>query len=206
MIKLLLLLNLTTMGMFELPKLPYGLDALEPQISKETMEYHYGKHHKAYVDKLNELTKGTKYEGMNLEGIMLESEGPVFNNAAQVWNHTFFFYGLSPQPKTRPAGKLAESIDKYFGSLEKLKEEMTQKGVGQFGSGWVWLIKEPDGRLAVVATPNAGNPITSGMKPLMCIDVWEHAYYIDYRNRRPDFINAAWEKTDWAVIEKRFAE
>lgn len=206
MIKLLLILNLTTMSMFELPQLPYALDALEPQISKETMEYHYGKHHKAYVDKLNELIKGTKYEGMSLEAIIMDSEGPVFNNAAQVWNHTFFFYGLSPKPQSKPTGKLAEAIDKYFGSFDKLKEEMTKGGVGQFGSGWVWLVRETDGKLAVVATPNAQNPMTSGKTPLMCIDVWEHAYYIDYRNRRPDFINAAWEKTDWSVVEKRFKE
>lgn len=194
------------MGMFELPKLPYALDALEPQISKETMEYHYGKHHKAYVDKLNELTKGTKYEGMDLEAIIMASEGPVFNNAAQVWNHTFFFYGLSPHPKTKPTGALAEAIDRDFDSFDKLKEEIAKAGAGQFGSGWAWLVKDDDGKLSVTATSNAQNPMTSGKTPLMCIDVWEHAYYIDYRNRRPDFINAAWEKTDWSVVEKRFIE
>lgn len=192
--------------MFELPKLPYELDALAPQISKETMEYHYGKHHKAYVDKLNDLIKDTKYEGMALEAIIKESEGPVFNNAAQVWNHTFFFFGLSPKPKTKPTGALGAAIDRDFGSFDKLKEEMSKAGVGQFGSGWAWLVKDRGGKLSVVATPNAQTPLTTDKTPLMCIDVWEHAYYIDYRNRRPDFINAAWEKTDWSVVEKRFAE
>ena len=192
----------------ELPQLPYALDALAPQISLETMEYHYGKHHKAYVDKLNELIPGTRYEDMPLEEIVRTSvaaDPKIFNQAAQVWNHTFFFFGLAPQPKAAPTGALAEAIERDFGSFEKFRDAMVAAGVGQFGSGWAWLVTDKAGKLAVVATPNAGNPMTEGMTPLLCIDVWEHAYYIDYRNRRADYIPQAWAKVDWAMVEKRFA-
>ena len=190
----------------ELPKLPYALEALEPQISRETMQYHYGKHHQAYVNNLNALIAGTKYEKMPLEEIILTSDGPIFNNAAQDWNHTFFFYSLSPSPKTVPTGALAAAIDRDFGSFDRFKEQFFKAAAGQFGSGWAWLVKDKAGKLSIVTTSNAGNPMTQGLVPLMCIDVWEHAYYIDYRNRRPDFIAVAWEKVDWATVEKRFAE
>ena len=189
----------------QLPKLPYDPGALAPQISPETMEYHYGKHHKAYVDKLNELIPGTKYETMTLEQIVLSADGPVFNNAAQAWNHTFYFLALSPAPKARPAGELAAAIDRDFSSFDALKEAFNKTAVGQFGSGWAWLVKGADGKLSLTATPNAANPLTDGKTPLLCMDVWEHAYYIDYRNRRPDYLAAAWEKIDWGVIEQRFA-
>ncbi|MDL2319882.1 superoxide dismutase [Alistipes sp. OttesenSCG-928-B03] len=190
----------------ELPKLPYELDALEPQISRETMEYHYGKHHKAYVDKLNELTPETKFEEMTLDEIVRTADGAIFNQAAQVWNHTFFFFGLSPKPQTAPVGELAAAIERDFGSFAKLKEDFAKAGVGQFGSGWAWLVVDKAGKLAITTTSNAGNPMTDGKTPIMCIDVWEHAYYIDYRNRRPDFIAGAWDRLDWATVGERFAK
>lgn len=191
----------------ELPKLPYALDALRPHISKETIEYHYGKHHKAYIDKLNELIIGTEYVDMPLEQIVREAEpGAIFNNAAQAWNHKFYFCGFSPKPKGKPEGALAEAIDRDLGGFDAMKEAMSKAGAGQFGSGWAWLVKDKDGKLEVVATPNAGNPMTDGFTPLLTIDVWEHAYYIDYRNRRPDYLKQVWCVIDWAVIEKRFAE
>ncbi|MCC8034355.1 MAG: superoxide dismutase [Rikenellaceae bacterium] len=192
------------MAKFELPPLPYPYNALEPQISEETMHFHHDKHHKAYVDKLNELIEGTEYEKMTLEEIVQKSEGPVFNNAAQVWNHTFFFETLSPNPKQRPQGALAEAIDRDFGSLDQLAAQLKQAGVGQFGSGWAWLVKDSFGKLTVKATPNAVNPLKEGEKAILTIDVWEHAYYIDYRNRRPDFLSAAWERIDWNIVEKRY--
>lgn len=191
----------------ELPKLPYALDALQPNISKETLEYHYGKHHKAYVDKLNELIPGTKYANMTLDQIVMSAEpGGVFNNAAQDWNHTFYFFGFSPTPKAKPEGELAKAIDRDFGSFDALRETMSKAGVGQFGSGWAWLVKTGGGKLEVVATPNAANPMTEGKTPLLTLDVWEHAYYIDYRNRRAEYLTEAWGVVDWAVIEKRFAD
>ncbi len=191
----------------ELPNLPYALDALAPYISKETLEYHYGKHHKAYVDKLNELIAGTKYADMTLEQIVISAgPGTVFNNAAQAWNHTFYFYGFAPKPKAMPEGALAEAIDRDLGGFDAMKEAMSKAGAGQFGSGWAWLVKNKDGKLEVIATPNAANPMTDGQTPLLVIDVWEHAYYIDYRNRRPDYLKQVWNVIDWAVVEKRFGE
>lgn len=190
----------------ELPKLPYALDALQPNISKETLEYHYGKHHKAYVDKLNELIPGTRFADMTLEQIIMSAEpGGVFNNAAQVWNHTFYFFAFSPKPKMKPEGELAKAIDRDFGSFDALKDAMSKAGAGQFGSGWAWLVKNKEGRLEVVATANAANPMTDGKTPLLTLDVWEHAYYIDYRNRRPEYLTEAWGIVDWAMVEKRFA-
>lgn len=194
------------MAIFELPKLPYDLDALAPEISKETMEYHYGKHHQGYVNTLNNLVKGTKYAEMTLEEIIKDSEGAVFNNAAQVWNHTFFFLGLSPTPKKAPEGALLKAIEKEFGSFDQFIEKFSTATVGRFGSGWGWLVKDGSGKLSIVTTSNAENPMTQGLTPIMCVDVWEHAYYIDYRNVRADFVKVALGKTDWAVIEKRFAE
>jgi Fe-Mn family superoxide dismutase len=189
----------------ELPKLPYAMDALAPKISSETLEYHHGKHHRAYVDKLNELVVGTKYAAMTLEDIIRDNTpGPVFNNAAQAWNHTFYFLAFSPAPKKQPSGALAEAIDAAFGSFEAMRDAMLKAGAGQFGSGWVWLVAGSGGRLEVVATANAANPMTGGQKPLATLDVWEHAYYIDYRNRRPDHLAAAFELIDWATVERRF--
>ena len=183
----------------ELPQLPYALDALAPQISKETLEYHYGKHHKAYVDKLNELIVGTKFERMTLDEIVAQAEpGPLFNNAAQAWNHTFYFMALGPL-KSKPGGDLAKKIDTAWGSFDAFKEAFVKAGVGQFGSGWVWLVEGQKG-LEIVTTANAGRPTG---KLLMVLDVWEHAYYIDYRNRRPDHLSAAFDRINWAVVQKR---
>ncbi|MCD8103034.1 MAG: superoxide dismutase [Alistipes sp.] len=192
------------MAKFELPPLPYAYDALEPQISAETMHFHHDKHHKAYVDKLNELIAGTEYENLSLEEIIRTSDGPVFNNAAQVWNHTFFFETLSPTAGQKPSGALAEAIDRNFGSLENLGEELKKAGVGQFGSGWAWLVKDASGKLSVRATPNAVNPLKEGQTAILTVDVWEHAYYIDYRNRRPDFLSAAWQRIDWTKVAERY--
>lgn len=190
----------------ELPKLPYALNALQPQISQETMEYHYGKHHQAYVTNLNNLIPGTKYENLPLEEIVKTSEGGIFNNAAQVWNHSFFFLTLSPTPKATPTGELAAAIDSTFGSFDKFKEEFKKVALAQFGSGWAWLVADKNGKLSILSTPNAQTPLTQNVTPLMTVDVWEHAYYIDYRNVRANFIDAALQKTDWAVVEKRYAE
>lgn len=196
--------NLIIMAMIQLPQLPYANDALEPQISKETMDYHYGKHHQAYVNNLNGLIPGTKYENMPLDEIVISSEGPIFNNAAQVWNHTFFFFELSPKPQSAPTGELAKAIDRDFGSFDAFKTAFAKAAAGQFGSGWAWLVEGKDGKLSIVTTSNAANPMTQGLKPLMNADVWEHAYYIDYRNRRPDFLTSLWDRIDWKVVEDRY--
>lgn len=199
--KLLLILQIMT---HTLPQLPYAPDALEPYMSKETIEYHHGKHHQTYVTNLNNFIKDTPFDKMSLEEIILKSEGPMYNNAAQVWNHTFFFNELSPKAKTKPEGKLAAAIDKDFGSFDAFKEQFTKAATGVFGSGWTWLVKTKDGKLAIVSTPNGNNPMRDGQTPLMTIDVWEHAYYIDYRNKRVDFIDAFWKILDWKVVEERF--
>lgn len=190
---------------FTLPDLPYPKNALAPHMSEETLEYHYGKHHKAYVDNLNKLIPGTEYENMSLEDIIKRSSGGIFNNAAQVWNHTFFWNCLSPQGGGEPSGELADAIRRDFGSFEKFKEQFTDVCVKHFASGWGWLIKTKDGKLAVMSTPNAQNPMTDGHKPLLTCDVWEHAYYIDYRNRRADFVNAFWNIVNWKFVESNFA-
>ncbi len=182
------------------------MGALAPQISEETMTYHYTKHHAAYVNNLNNLIPGTKFENATLEEIILTADGPIFNNAAQVWNHTFFFFSLSPNPKAAPTGALADAITRDFGSFDAFKEQMSKAAVGQFGSGWAWLVKDKAGKLSVVATSNAANPMTQGLTPLLNIDVWEHAYYIDYRNRRPDFVSKVWERVDWKTVEDRFGK
>jgi Fe-Mn family superoxide dismutase len=194
---------------FELPPLPYAQDALAPHISAETMEYHYGKHHKTYVTNLNNLIPGTQFEKMSLEEIIKNSQGGVFNNAAQVWNHTFYWHSLSPQKSgggAEPHGKLAQAINETFGSYEKFKEEFTKTAIGTFGSGWAWLVKNSDGSLAIVSTSNAGTPITDNKKPLLTCDVWEHAYYIDYRNARPKYLEAFWQLVNWDFAEKNFAQ
>jgi superoxide dismutase, Fe-Mn family len=182
---------------FELPKLPYSPDALAPYISKETIECHYGKHHQAYVTKLNELVKGTPFEGKSLDEIVLKSTGPIFNNAAQVWNHTFYWNCLKPKGGGAPSGKLADGIAKAFGSFDKFKELFTEAALTQFGSGWAWLVQKNDGSLGIEKTPNAETPVTKDMRPLLTCDVWEHAYYIDYRNARPKYVEAFWNLVNW---------
>jgi Fe-Mn family superoxide dismutase len=181
----------------KLPPLPYAKDALAPTISAETIDYHYGKHHQAYVTNLNNLIPGTEYENSSLEEIIKKASGGIYNNAAQVWNHTLYWNCLSPKGGGEPSGKLAEAIKKAFGSFGDFKEQFTKAAVGHFGSGWAWLVKGPDGSLAVEATGNAGNPMQQGKTPLLTCDVWEHAYYIDYRNARPKYVEAFWNLVNW---------
>jgi Fe-Mn family superoxide dismutase len=172
----------------ELPALPYAMDALAPHISKETFEFHYGKHHQAYVTNLNNLIKGTEFENATLEEIIKNSSAGIFNNSAQVWNHTFFWHSMKPGGGGTPSGALAAAIDKKWGSFDAFKDAFTKSAVGNFGSGWTWLVKKPDGSVDIVNTSNAGTPITGADAPLLTLDVWEHAYYIDYRNARPKFV------------------
>lgn len=190
---------------FELPALPYAKDALAPHISAETLDFHYGKHHQTYVTNLNNLVPGTEFEGLSLEEIVLKSSGGIFNNAAQVWNHTFYWNSLSPNGGGEPTGELADAINAKFGSFTTFKEEFTKCAVTTFGSGWAWLVKNADGSLALVSTSNAGCPLTSGQKPLLTCDVWEHAYYIDYRNARPTYLNAFWALVNWDFAAGNFA-
>jgi len=190
---------------FELPALPYAKDALAPHISVETIEYHYGKHHQTYVTNLNNLIPGTEFEGLSLEEIVIKSSGGIFNNAAQVWNHTFYWHSLSPNGGGEPTGALAEAISKTFGSFEKFKEELTKTAVTTFGSGWAWLVKNADGSLALVSTSNAATPLTTGQTPILTVDVWEHAYYIDYRNLRPKYLEAFWALVNWEFANANFA-
>ncbi len=182
---------------FELPALPYANDALAPHISVETIEFHYGKHHQTYVTNLNNLVPGSEFEGLSLEEIMMKSTGGIFNNAAQVWNHTFYWNSLSPNGGGEPTGGLANAINRTFGSFEKFKEEFTKCAVTTFGSGWAWLVKNADGGLELVSTSNAACPLTDGKTPLLTCDVWEHAYYIDYRNARPKYLEAFWALVNW---------
>ena len=184
----------------ELPPLPYAKDALEPHISAETLDYHHDKHHQAYVIKLNELIAGTELAEAPLEEIVKRSSGPLFNNGAQTWNHTFFWNCMSPQGGGAPEGALAEAIEREFGSFEQFKEQFANAAVTQFGSGWAWLVKDADGNLSVMSTSNAGNPMTENKKPLLTCDVWEHAYYIDYRNARPKFVEAFWNVVNWEFV------
>ncbi|MEY4211199.1 MAG: hypothetical protein RLZ92_1580 [Pseudomonadota bacterium] len=190
---------------FELPALPYEKDALAPHISAETIEYHYGKHHQTYVTNLNNLVPGTEFEGLSLEEIVKKSTGGIFNNAAQVWNHTFYWNGLAPNAGGEPTGALADAINATFGSFEKFKEEFTKCAVTTFGSGWAWLVKNADGSLALVSTSNAGCPLTAGQTPILTCDVWEHAYYIDFRNLRPKYLEAFWALVNWEVANANFA-
>jgi Fe-Mn family superoxide dismutase len=189
---------------FELPKLNYDFEKLSPVISKQTMEFHYGKHHQAYVNNLNNLVPGTKFENATLETIIKEAEGGIYNNGAQVWNHTFYFNSFSPNGGGDPKGALAEAIKKDFGSFAEFKEQFTKAAATLFGSGWAWLIKKPDGKLEIVQESNAGNPIKHNLLPILTCDVWEHAYYLDYQNRRPDYISAFWNILDWEIVGKRF--
>ncbi len=187
----------------ELPKLPYELDALAPVISKQTLEFHYGKHHQAYVNNLNNLIVGTKFENLNLENVIRESDGGIFNNAAQIWNHTFYFNTFSPKPQLEPTGKLAEMIVRDFGSLGEFKEKFNKAAATLFGAGWAWLVVDSNGKLEIQQESNAGTPLKKNLNPLITCDVWEHAYYIDYQNRRPDYINTMWSVVDWKVVESR---
>jgi len=189
----------------KLPVLPYAMDALLPHISKETLEFHYGKHHQTYITNLNNLIKGTEFENMALEDIVMKSSGGMFNNAAQVWNHTFYWHCLSPNGGGEPTGALADAINKTFGSFAQFKEKFTQTSVTTFGSGWGWLVKNKDGSLALASTSNAGSPMTSGQKALLTCDVWEHAYYIDFRNARPKYLEAFWNLVNWDFVSKNFA-
>ena len=182
---------------FELPALPYAKDALTPHISAETIEFHYGKHHQTYVTNLNNLVPGTEFEGLSLEDIMKKSSGGIFNNAAQVWNHSFYWNCLSPNGGGAPTGGLANAIDRTFGSFDKFKEEFTKCAVTTFGSGWAWLVKNANGTLELVSTSNAGCPLTTGQTPILTCDVWEHAYYIDFRNLRPKYLEAFWALVNW---------
>jgi Fe-Mn family superoxide dismutase len=186
-----------------LPNLPYSLDALEPIISRKTLEFHHGKHHQAYVNNLNNLIPGTPFEEADLETIIQEADGGIFNNAAQVWNHTFYFTAFSPAKGTFPTGALSEQINSQYGSFEEFKEKFSKAAATLFGSGWVWLVKTEDGTLDIVQASNAGNPIYDGLKPILTCDVWEHAYYLDYQNKRPDYIKGFWELVDWDVVSGR---
>jgi len=188
----------------KLPELPYEKGGLAPVISAETLEYHHDKHHKAYVDNLNKLIQGTEYENMTLEDIIKKASGGIFNNGAQVWNHTFYWNCLSPKGGGEPTGALAEAIKKSFGSFEQFREKFSTTAVAQFGSGWGWLVKNADGSLSVESTGNAANPIKEGKKPLLTCDVWEHAYYIDFRNARAKYVEAFWSKVNWDFVAKNF--
>jgi Fe-Mn family superoxide dismutase len=188
----------------KLPELPYAKDALAPHISAETLEFHYGKHHATYVTNLNKLIAGTEFENLALEEIVKRATGGVFNNAAQVWNHTFYWHCLAPKAGGEPTGPLAQAITLAFGSFAAFKEKFSAAAVGTFGSGWAWLVKNPDGSLAIESTSNAANPMTSGKKPLLTCDVWEHAYYIDYRNARPKYVEAFWNLVNWKFVADNF--
>ncbi|SEO83898.1 superoxide dismutase, Fe-Mn family [Luteibacter sp. UNC138MFCol5.1] len=191
---------------FELPPLPYEKNALEPHISAETLEFHYGKHHQTYVTNLNNLIKGTEFENKTLEEIVKTSSGGIFNNAAQVWNHTFYWNSMRPASQAaEPPAKLKEALDKAFGSVDKFKEEFTKQATGNFGSGWTWLVQRQDGSLAIVNTSNAATPLTGSDTALFTADVWEHAYYIDYRNARPKYLENFWHLVNWEFAEKNLA-
>jgi len=189
----------------ELPALPYEKNALEPVISAETLEYHYGKHHQAYVTNLNNLIPGTEFENMGLEEIVKKASGGIFNNAAQVWNHTFYWHCLSPNGGGEPSGALADAIKAKFGSFDEFKKQFTQSAATNFGSGWTWLIKNADGSVELMNTSNAGTPLAEGKTALLTIDVWEHAYYIDYRNARPKYLEAIWDKINWDFVAQNYA-
>jgi Fe-Mn family superoxide dismutase len=189
----------------KLPELPYPLEGLAPHISKETLEYHYGKHHQTYVTNLNNLIKGTEFENASLEDIVKKSSGGMFNNAAQVWNHTFYWHSLSPKGGGEPSGALAAAITKKWGGYPAFKEAFSKAAVGTFGSGWAWLVKKADGSLDIVSTSNAATPLTTADKALLTCDVWEHAYYIDYRNARPKYVEAFWNLVNWEYAAKNYA-
>ncbi|NTW31144.1 MAG: superoxide dismutase [Bacteroidetes bacterium] len=189
----------------KLPELPYAQNALEPFISAHTLEFHYGKHHQAYVNNLNKLITDTEFENATLDEIIKKASGGIFNNAAQIWNHTFYWESLAPMAGGEASGALADAIIKSFGSFAQFKEKFTTASATLFGSGWAWLVKKQDGSLDIVQEMNAGNPMKNGLIPLLTCDVWEHAYYLDYQNRRPDYISAFWSLVNWKMVEERFA-
>ena len=190
----------------QLPELPYDKAALEPHISAETLEFHYGKHHATYVDKLNGLIVGSEFESATLEELIQQSAGPIFNNAAQVWNHTFYWNGLSPEGGGEPDGGLRREMEAVFGDFATFKQQFTDSAVNNFGSGWTWLVKNSNGDLEIVNTGNAANPMTDGSRPLLTCDVWEHAYYIDYRNARPQYLEAFWKLVNWEFVANNFTQ
>ncbi|MCF6325003.1 MAG: superoxide dismutase [Fe] [Gammaproteobacteria bacterium] len=187
-----------------LPELPYAMTALEPHISSETLEYHYGKHHQTYVTNLNNLIKGTAFESKSLEETILSSSGGMFNNAAQIWNHSFYWNCLSPNGGGKPNGELLDAINSAFGSFDEFKTQFSQTAITTFGAGWGWLVKNSDGSLALVSTGNAATPMTSGQTALLTCDVWEHAYYVDYRNARPKYVEAFWQLVNWDFVAQNF--
>lgn len=191
---------------FELPSLPYAKDALEPVISEQTIEFHYGKHHQAYVNNLNKLVAGSEFEHADLETIVKKAKGGIFNNGAQVWNHTFYFTAFSPKARNVPEGKLGALINREFGSLDQFKGAFEKAAATIFGSGWAWLVMDGKEKLSIVQTSNADNPMRDGLKPLLTADVWEHAYYLDYQNKRPEYLSNFWKVLDWAVIEERLGD
>jgi Fe-Mn family superoxide dismutase len=191
---------------FEMPVLPYEKNALAPIISEETIGFHWGKHVQAYVNNLNNLVSGTPFESASLEEIVKKAEGGIFNNAAQVWNHTFYFNSFTPKGGSLPAGDLLQAINAAFGSLDEFKKKFVAEGVSIFGSGWVWLVKDANKKLSIVKAANAENPLKNGLTPLLTFDVWEHAYYLDYQNRRPDHLNALWVIVNWDIVRERFTK
>ncbi len=189
---------------FSQPRLPYAVDALQPYISRNTIDYHYGKHESNYINTLNSLIEGTEFENMSLEDIIVKSEGKIFNNASQAWNHIFYFFQFSPEGLKEPTGKLREKIDDTFGSFDEFKRQFEEKGATLFGSGWVWLSADKNGDLHITQSPNAGNPMTEGLRPILTFDVWEHAYYLDYQNRRADYLKQLWNIVDWDIVSMRY--
>lgn len=189
---------------YDQPDLPYANDALEPAISRRTIEFHYGKHEKVYIDNLNALIEGTEFEDLPLEEIIRDSNGALFNNASQAWNHIFYFFSFSPDGGGEPDGDLRAAIDRDFGSFEQFKKEFVDAGVKLFGSGWVWLSRDREGKLFITQEPNAGSPLTKGLTPILTFDVWEHAYYLDYQNRRKDSLEALWDIVDWPIVQGRY--
>ena len=189
---------------FSQPRLPYAVDALQPYISRNTIDYHYGKHESNYINTLNSLIEGTEFENMSLEDIIVKSDGKIFNNASQAWNHIFYFFQFSPEGLKEPTGKLREKIDATFGSFDEFKRQFEEKGATLFGSGWVWLSADKHGDLHFTQGPNAGNPMTDGLRPIMTFDVWEHAYYLDYQNRRADYLKQLWNIVDWDIVSMRY--
>lgn len=191
---------------FEVPALSYANDALEPVISQKTIEFHWGKHVQAYLNNLNNLAPGTEFENASLEDIIRKATGPVFNNAAQVWNHVFYFQTFTPKKESKPSTQLEAAINEAFGSMDAFQKEFDKQAASIFGSGWMWLVKDKEGKLSLVKTGNAENPLRDGKTPLLTADVWEHAYYLDYQNRRPDHLNALWQIVDWAIVSERYSK
>ena len=190
---------------FTKPKLPYSPDALAPVISEETISFHWGKHEQAYIDTLNTLIEGTEFQDMSLEDIIVKSDGKIFNNASQAWNHIFYFLQFMPGGQKEPSGALLQQIESQFGSFDAFKEKFVEAGVGIFGSGWVWLSADDKGNLVITPARNAENPMTQGLRPILVFDVWEHAYYLDYQNRRKDYLAKLWDIVDWSIIEIRYS-